>query len=423
MNLKSTRRTFLKGVGAAVFAPAIITRPGWAQTGPIKIGAVEPMTGPAQLYGQQDVWAIQLAADRINAAGGLLGRQVEVIVADYESKTDLGARRVRDVLLDDKVDAVHTFAGAVALVCSQVAAQAGKFFVTGNSVPAELAEANFEPTTFMCSLPATSVARAMAYVAARSPHNRIYQFHPDLASGHTVGETFRALFDKLKRPEQEIVAEEYFPPFSITDFSPYVTKIDAGGPGAVVSYSYGGDLRNLLQQGHALGWKQQLINFALNDPNICKAVGDAAIGAISVQPYMLTVDNPINTALIKEWTDKYKTDELYLKFPEQAGARIVNTWSWFFDVVKKAGSLEKEAVIAAFENSTVSSPWGELTMRACDHQVVAPAFYSEIRKATDIPESIRYFGNDIPYVGPAELIPADVVTIPQAEMKNPRCKA
>jgi branched-chain amino acid transport system substrate-binding protein len=423
MPLMTSRRSFVKGAATLIASPAIIVRPGWANTGPIKIGTVDPLTGPAQLYGKQNVMSLQLAVDRVNKDGGLLGRQVQMVSADYEGKNDLGTRRIRELLLDEKVDAITTWAGAVALVASQLAAQQGKFFVTPQSVPLELAEGSFQPTTFMCSLSMAELGRAKAVVAAKSPLNRIYQFHPDVANGHTCAESFRKKFNEIKRPEQEIVAEEFYPIFGVADFSPYVTKIDAGGPGLVVSIAYGGDLRNLLLQGHSLGWKQKVLSFALNDPNICHAVGDGAIGHISVQPYMLTIQNPLNQALIKEWTDKYHSDELALKFPEQAGARIVYTWLWFFDVLKRAGSLDPKSVIAAFENARFETPWGNVSMRACDHQVIAPAYYSEVLAAKDIPEGIRYFGDQFPYVGAPQMISADEVAVPAGEVNNPRCKA
>jgi branched-chain amino acid transport system substrate-binding protein len=423
MNSKLTRGAFVKSGAAIVAMPAIVTRPGWAATGPIKIGAVEPLTGPAQLYGKQDVMGLEFAIEKINKAGGLFGRELKSVVADYESKNDLGTRRARELLLDEKVDTISAFGGAVALVCSQLAAQQKKLFVTPQAVPAELAESAFQPTTFMCSMSTASFARAMAYVAAKSPLKRVYQFQPDNANGRTCAEFFRRRFNEIKRPDQEIVAEEFFPTFNVSDFSPYVTKIDSGGPGLVISVAYGSDIRNLIAQGHSLGWKQKLLNWSLADPTMCRAVGDAIIGHIQVQQYMLTIQNPINDQFIKEWTARYQTDDLFLKYPEQSGGKIVATWLWYFDVLRKAGTVASEAVIAAFENSSFDSPFGKISMRACDHQVEAPAYYSEFRKSSDIPEALRFFGDAFPYLGAAELAPLEEVVVPQNEVNNPRCKA
>jgi branched-chain amino acid transport system substrate-binding protein len=421
--VQPTRRRFLKGAASALAIPAVLTRPGWAESAPIKIGAVDALTGPAQLYGKQNVMALRLAIDRVNKAGGLLGRQVVLVSADYEGKNDLATRRLRELLFDTKVDAVTTWGGASALVAAQLAAQQGKFFVTPQSVPIELAGQAFQPTTFMCSLSIAQIGRAMACVAAKSPLNNIYQFHPDAANGRSCAEAFRNMFNEIKRPEQKIVAEEYFPLLGVSDFSPYVTKIAATGPGLVPSIAYGGDLRNLLLQGHSLGWGQKILSFALNDPNICRAVGDGAVGHVSVQPYMLTIDNPLNAQLIKEWVAAYQVDDLYLKYPEQAGAREVYTWLWFFDAVRKAGTLEKDAVIAAFENSRFDTPWGEVSMRACDHQVIAPAYCAEVLAARDIPDSIRYFGDQFPYIGAPQAISAEQVSVPTADVNNPRCRS
>jgi len=101
---KMNRRQFLKGaaaVGAAATGPFVITRPGWSQTGPIKIGVLEPTSGPVAYIGEGNLAGFRFGAERVNAAGGALGRKLEIVPADSELRPDVATRRANDLLLND----------------------------------------------------------------------------------------------------------------------------------------------------------------------------------------------------------------------------------------------------------------------------------------------------------------------------------
>lgn len=420
MQGRLARRAFLKG--AALVAPAIILRPGWAATGPIKFATVTPLTGPAAQYGQMEVMAMQFAADKVNSAGGLLGRDVKVVPMDFEYKNDLGVRRVREALLDEKADAITAWTGAVALVAAQAAAKEKKFFASPSSVPSEITGEQFQRTTYVGALSTANYGAAMASFAAKSGVKNIYLFNPDNANGHALADGFMKRFAQVARPDQRIVSEEYFPIFAISDFSPYITKLDANGPGLVVTMAYGADLRNLMQQGHSLDWRPKVLGWAVNDPGLCNAVREAAIGHYAVANAMLTCDTPLMNELIKEWTTKYdKVTDPQLKYPEGSAARTAYWWLWFMDVVKRAGSLDVDAVAKAFEGASFDTPWGLSTMRACDHQMVSPAWWAEVVKPSAIPEHLRFYG-DIPYTGKGMEIASNEIVPDLSDSTNPRCR-
>src|SRR5919109_930570 len=93
---KTSRRKFL-GLGAmaagAVGATMLVPAPwrqAFGQAKPYKIGVMQPLTGTAAAGGKTALVGTQLAADRINKAGGINGRPIELVIADYESKPDVG---------------------------------------------------------------------------------------------------------------------------------------------------------------------------------------------------------------------------------------------------------------------------------------------------------------------------------------------
>lgn len=422
MRIELARRTVLKA-GAALAAPAIILRPGWAATGPIKLAAITPLTGQGAQYGQMEMMAMQFAAEKVNRAGGLLGREVKIVGLDYDLKTDVGVRRVREALLVEKADAITAWTGAVTLVAAQAAAKEGKFFASPSNVPAEITGEQFQRTSYVGSLSTSHTGAAMASFAAKSPLKDIYLFNPDNANGHALADGFKKRFAKVRRPDQRIVAEEYFPIFSISDFGPYVTKIDSKGPCLLVTMAYGADLRNLMQQGHSLAWRQKVLSWGLADPALSAAIGDALVGHYHLSNVMMTCDTPLMNAFIKEWTTRYPdiTDPM-LKYPENIIVRAHYWWLWFMDAVKRAGSLEAGAVAKAFEGASFDMPWGKVTMRACDHQTVSPAWWAEVVKPSEIPKNLRFYG-DLPYTGKATQIPVNEIFPDQSDSTNPRCRA
>src|SRR5439155_155933 len=74
------------------------------QAKPYKIGVLQPLTGAAAAGGKTALVGTQLAADRINKSGGINGRPIELVIADYESKPDVGRRKAEKLVVEDKVD-------------------------------------------------------------------------------------------------------------------------------------------------------------------------------------------------------------------------------------------------------------------------------------------------------------------------------
>src|SRR5215475_15084544 len=134
MSRRISRRSFLKGAaaaGAASVGPWVIVRPGWTQTGPIKIGITEPLSGPVTYVGEGYTSGAKFAANKLNQKGGVLGREVEIVAADSELKPDVATRRANDLLFGEKVDILAMGTGSsVGKAVSQVANQNRKIFIS-----------------------------------------------------------------------------------------------------------------------------------------------------------------------------------------------------------------------------------------------------------------------------------------------------
>src|SRR5689334_10899075 len=107
-------------LGAMMLVPAP-WRAAFGAEKAFKIGSEQPLSGPAAVGGKTAVVGLQMAVDRINQSGGINGRPVEIVVADDESKPDVGRRKVEKLLEEDKVDAhVGGYLSNICLACMPV---------------------------------------------------------------------------------------------------------------------------------------------------------------------------------------------------------------------------------------------------------------------------------------------------------------
>ena len=101
-----TRRSALLTGAGAIAAPFSLTTPGFAQSGPIKLGGLVSLTGSGAPFGPNSRLAHQAVVDQVNAAGGLLGRKIEYVAEDDQTNAEAGVRAARKMIDADKVQAI-----------------------------------------------------------------------------------------------------------------------------------------------------------------------------------------------------------------------------------------------------------------------------------------------------------------------------
>src|SRR5712672_3672822 len=121
---KVTRRR-LVGWGGGVLGATILVPEPWraafGQAKPYKIGTIQPLSGAGAVGGKTALVGVQMAADRINKSGGINGRPIELLVADDESRPDVGRRKAEKLAVEDRIDAqVGGFLSNICLACMPV---------------------------------------------------------------------------------------------------------------------------------------------------------------------------------------------------------------------------------------------------------------------------------------------------------------
>src|SRR5258705_7793392 len=269
------RRDFLSGLGVSVGAP-LGALPGLPSVGvahaqgtpkgnipdaPYKIGHMTFFTGPAAVLGEPMFKGQQLAAEEINAAGGLLGkRKIELLKADENAGTDANVKEMRRLKLSEKIDffcgitssgntpALGPVAEDLKLLTMFVDGCPGFLFDKAGPNPHYV----FRLTNIQ-SADGCTTALAIAQTWPKS--KRIAHIHPDYSYGRNAFDHLKIVMKKLM-PQAETVSEGW-PKLGTTDFSSHITKAIASKPDLIVSSVWGGDYVALYKQALRYGMFQK----------------------------------------------------------------------------------------------------------------------------------------------------------------------
>ncbi len=377
----------------------------------VNIVMIDPLSGPMKSVGDMSVWGAQFAVDEINAAGGLLGKQVKLMPEDSQLKPDVAARKATKAIMQDDAKVIFQLTStAVAQALMDVAEKNKVVYVNFGAESDFLTGKNFTKYMFRTCFTTTNRARAYAEFFKTKPWRKFYLMNQDYAFGHAVADDFKAVMKK-EIPDLKIVGED-FAPIGHKDFGPYFTKILASGAEVIYTGNYGVDLGNLIKQGSQLGVKARYATYFMDDDVYLPDIGQAAVGSFVNSTYLPTIDTPQNKAFLERWYKKFK-DTQHPRPVANLGYSY-NGAMFFFEAVKRAKSLDPEAVIKAWEGMEYNSLVGKQIMRACDHQIMMPGPIGEIQaKSALFP---------FPFAGTPVMIPMDKVAVPIKETGNPRCK-
>lgn len=414
--MKKSRLPWFFTFAVPIFLLLVFLPSTYAAEERIIFGLVSPLSGPFQDVGERDVNTVKFAVEQINAEGGLLGKRVKLIVEDDEFNPAVATRKARRLILEEGARFIINNTGShITLALAPIAEKYKVINLTTATEAAKITGSEFTPYTFRACLNTDQHSAAIvAYFAKKYPqYKKYYLLNQDYAFGHEAAEGFKKKFKQVMPSDTEIIGE-VFHPVGLKDFAPYVSTIMASGAEVVLTGNFGTDLRLLLKQGAALGWKVKLGGYFLDDPLVNQDVGEAAIGHATADTYMITIDSPQNKAFIEKWVAKHKDAPLAFKYPNPIIGKIYWGIRFMAEAIKKAGSTDVEAVIKAWEGMSFEVPWGTVTMRTCDHQLITPAVVAEIQAISNI--------YDFPYIGNPTIIPAEEITVPPELTGNPRCQ-
>jgi branched-chain amino acid transport system substrate-binding protein len=319
---------------------------------PIKIGEINPFSGPLAKYGIELARGHGLAVDEINAKGGLLGRQVELIQGDATNPQQAIAT-VDQLATRDNVDLFSgTYMSPVSAAASDTAQRYGRLYWETIATAQELTERGL--TNFVRSGP-SATSYAIEGVAAvknliapafnKKPGElKIWIEHEDLSFGTSIAQSLKKLLEDEGIKPVNVTSHS----FKAIDLNDTVLRIKQGNPDLLIEVGYVPDgnllLRNLRDQGYKIPGIMYLVTG--DAPETLEAVGAATLEGLLVVSYPRTdvpdSYSPGGQHYLEAYRAKYKQEPAAtLGLTAYAGMNML------FDAVRAAGSVDMEKVHAA----------------------------------------------------------------------------
>ncbi|HEY2029402.1 MAG TPA: ABC transporter substrate-binding protein, partial [Myxococcales bacterium] len=241
-----TRRNVIKAAavaGASVFAPAIIGARGEE---PVKIGLDNPLTGTYAAPGKNELNGCQLAVEQINAKGGILGRQVQLLVEDSTSgEAGTAVQKARKLIERDQVNfLVGNVNSALAVAMAGVSYEKGILHIVPGGHTDAITGSSCHWNVFRVCNTTTMEANAVTSALIKNVGKKWYYITPDYAFGHT-------LQDALEKAAAKVGGSKVggdLTPLGTTDFSSYLIKAQSAKPDVIMFLVQGDDMINALKQ-------------------------------------------------------------------------------------------------------------------------------------------------------------------------------
>ncbi|MFM0076176.1 substrate-binding protein [Paraburkholderia sediminicola] len=349
-------------LGAAAALVAACTSMSALAADPIRIGVAVGLSGANSVVAPAVVQSSQLAVDEINAAGGIMGRQVQLDITDDASGA-VGAQKAYDTLVFQKnVDAIISMETSAARNAAlPIVARGKKPFVYTSFYEGR----SCSPWMYVNGwVPEQQVAPVVDYFAKSKGAKTFYLVGNDYVFGRGMLGFTRKY---IEEHGGKVVGEEYLP-IDGTDWTPILSKIRSAHPDALISATAGGAPNvSLAKQLKGSGMTLPYGNLAI-DEGTAKSMGDVATGMYMSGSYLTGIDTPGNKKFLAAMDKKFGKD---LKTPNELSEPQYEAFFLYKAAVEKAGSTDADKVIKALSQVSFDGPRGPVAMNRSRHTPLA----------------------------------------------------
>ena len=340
-----------------------------AQSGPIKIGVVTPLSGTYTPIGEQVKMGLDLAAKEINAAGGINGRKIDLIYEDEEANPAVATQKAEKLFQVEKVDFLTgTVNSGSTLAVGQLAERNNKLIATTVSFADSITADKCSPNVFRVNARAGMQSAALAaWVDKEIPKANIFFIGPDYEMGRRTVSAFK----KASTEKGAKDVGEVFAPLDNKDYSPYFGQGRAAKPNVIYTSVAGNDTVRLFTQMDEYGVNKGVTIVGASGTVTSQnmgAIGKSANGFVTGVGYSPKLDNPANKKFVADFQKAYN------KLPDLYGADSYGLLYFYKAAVEKAKSTETDKVRNAMNDLSWQTPQGTKKMRAGDHQAMQDMF-------------------------------------------------
>ncbi len=318
---------------------------------PIRIGVAGPFTGGSSSMGVSMRDGVRMATDEINKAGGVMGRQIELIERDDEAKNERGVQIAQELISKEKVVATVGYINTGVALASQRFYQQAKIPVMNNVATGSLITHQFD------SQPENYIFRNAAADAIQAPMiveeavvRRGFKKVAILADSTNYGQLGREDLEKaLTLKGVKPVATEKFN-IKDVDMTPQLLKAKEAGAEAILTYAIGPELAQIANGMTKLGWKVPMIgSWTLSMANYIDNAGPGGEGARMPQTFIQEPTTPKRQSFIINYLKTFKPKDNRIDSPVSA-AQGYDSVYLLAAAIKQAGSTDGPKIKEALEN-------------------------------------------------------------------------
>jgi branched-chain amino acid transport system substrate-binding protein len=303
----------------------------------VKIGLLAPLTGFAAADGLSVLNSVQLAVERVNQDGGLLGRQVELVYYDDRADGKEAVALSRKLIQQDRV------AGVVGGSYSTPSRAVAPIF-EDEEIPFVAAYAVHPDVTtsgkycFRNGFLGMVEGKSAGYVSVELlKAKKIALLTSDNDFGRTLAEGFKAYLGDQGKDAQIVFEQTY--PFQEKDFKPYLSKVKEANPDILFASGYYFQTGPIVQQARELGLDIQILGEeGADSPKFLEIAGAAAEGFVIVTNLDRDDPRPVVQDFLKTFEQRYQIQ------PDMVGASAYDAFMIICDGIRRAGSTDGPAI-------------------------------------------------------------------------------
>lgn len=336
---------------------------------PIRIGGIYILSGSAATYGEFAQRGIDLAVEEINADGGILGRDIEMLYEDSQGKASVAIQAARKLVFSEDADAlVGLDSSGVAQGMVPTMPSLQKPLIITHAATPDVTGELCNPFTYRISVNVAQNMKAAAMVAAETNATNWTTIGPDYAFGYQSWEFFG---DYLKdiNPDVNLMSETNFPRFGAEDFTPFIDRVmDSDAEGVLISV-WGGDLVNFIRQANNRGFFDQGLELMFTvgaATEVLSALGDEMPEGVhlSTRYWYEGYDNDLNEHFVSAYMDAYDSPPSY---NAQGAYSAIYAYK---QAMEAAGTTDGSAVAEALSGMSMEAANGTVTFREGDNQAM-----------------------------------------------------
>jgi branched-chain amino acid transport system substrate-binding protein len=402
-----TRRGALQGAaGAAALAaglgtPAILR----AQSDVIRIGHLTPLTGFLGPLGEYAVMSVKLAVEELNAAGGVLGRQIELLTEDSVNPPTASTKAQRMFERDGVTCIIGEISSASGLAIAEVAGRNKRLFINTGCNSDALRGSSCNRYMFHIEGANSMYVKACGRALLRDgmvKGKKWFSLTADYAFGHDL---FRVADRFVQQNGGEFVANELVPT-DTTDFSAFILKIRQNQPDLVVSNLAGNQITNFIKQYNEYQLPFEIAGFGF-DTATAWGAGPEAMKGVWPCIWYHTIELPSAKAFTQAFTKRWGKPPENQAWGDYNGTKIVA------QAMTETGSTDSGGLVQHFEKGAKFDimKGREGYFRDWDHQIMMEMFTMTPKKKAEmadqwdlmtISEAVPGPGEDLQVIAPSK---------------------